>query len=166
MIALRKYVLFFIAIPLLAFSVHKYYISFTKITYAEKSEALQIIMRVFTDDLQNGLEKQFTINTALDTDKELETADEYISKYVADKFSVIVNGKKAQQTYIGKKYDADETKIYIEIENVAEIQSIEVQNKVLMELFEDQQNIIKLKINNKRKSFILTSKDDKDMLKF
>lgn len=163
---IKKHFFLFLAMPLLAFAIHKYYISFTKIEYSEKSKSLQIIMRVFTDDLQNGLDKQFAVKTELDTDKELQNSDEYISKYVEGKFLIKVNGKQTSSNYIGKKYDADETKIYIEIENISEIESIEVQNKVLMELFEDQLNIIKLNINNKKKSFILTLKDDKDLLKF
>ena len=35
-----------------------------------------------------------------------------------------------------------------------------------MDVFSEQQNIIKLNINNNKKSFILTSNDDKDLLKF
>lgn len=123
-------------------------------------------MRVFTDDLQNGIDKQFSIKTELDTEKEFQDSDNYISKYITDKFIVKVNGKQTSTSYIGKKYDADETKIYLEIENISDILSIEVQNKVLMELLEDQQNIIKLNIGNKKRSFILTSKHDKDLLKF
>ena len=161
-----KHILLLLAIPLLTFSAHKYYISFTKIDYAEKSRSLQIIMRVFTDDLQNGIDQQFSVKTELDTDRELQNSDDLISKYITEKFLVTVNGTTAKSNYIGKKYEEDETKIYLEIENIDKIKSIEVQNKVLMELFEDQQNIIKLTIDNKKKSFILTLKDDKDLLKF
>lgn len=166
MIYIKKNIFLFLTVPLLSFAMHKYYVSFTKIEYSEKSNSLQVIMRVFTDDLQNGLDRQFSIKTELDTDKELQNTNQYISKYIEDKFLVSVNGKATITTYIGKKYDVDETKLYIEIENIAKIESIEIQNKILMELFEDQQNIIKLNINNKKKSFILTLKDDKDLLKF
>ena len=150
----------------MAFSLHKYYISFTKIEYSEKSASLQIIMRVFTDDLQNGLDTQFSIKSELDTDRELENSDAYIEQYLKDKFFVSVNQQRFPVSYLGKKYDRDETKLYIEIEEVSTIERIEIKNRVLMELFEDQQNIIKLHINGKKKSFILTEKDDKDLLKF
>ncbi len=148
---IKKSAILFILMPLLAFGLHKYYISFTKIDYSEKSKSLQIIMRVFTDDLQNGLEKQFLIKTELDTDKEHPETNTYIEKYVTGKFIVKVNGEKTPTVYIGKKYDADETKLYLEIEEISSVKNIEVQNNVLMELFEDQQNIIKIKINNKKK---------------
>ena len=151
---------------LMAFSVHKYYISFTKIDYVEKSSSLQIIMQVFTDDLQNGLDTQFSIKSELDTDRELAESDTYVEDYIKDKFFIYVNKQKMPLQYLGKKYDKDETKLYIEIEQIETIERIEVKNRMLMELFEDQQNIIKLKIKGKKKSFILTEKDDKDLLKF
>ena len=155
-----------LSLPLVAFSVHKYYISFTKIEYSEQAASLQIIMRVFTDDLQNGLDTQFSIKSELDTDRELDSSNNYIKGYIKDKFLIYVNDQKTVLNYLGKKYDKDETKLYIEIEQVPKINSIEVKNRMLMELFDDQQNIIKLNINGKKKSFILTGKDDKDLLKF
>ncbi len=153
-------------LPFMAFSVHKYYISFTKIEYSEKTSSLQIIVRVFTDDLQNGLDTQFSISSELDTDRELDNTDSFIERYLEDKFLIHVNKKNVPLVYLGKKYDKDETKLYIEIEQIAEIETIQVMNKMLMELFEEQQNIIKLNIKGKKKSFILTEKDDKDLLKF
>ena len=163
---IKRYCVLFLSVSLLAFSAHKYYISFTKIDYSEKNKALQITMRVFIDDLQNALDDQFRINTELDTKKEIADSDDYISKYISDKFMVKVNGQEIGYNYLGKKYDSDAVKLYIEIENIDQIESIEIQNRVLMELFSDQQNIIKLNINKKKKSFILTDNDDKDLLKF
>lgn len=163
---LRQFILLLVCIPLLAFARHKYYISFTKIEYASKSQSLQVIMQVFTDDLQNGLDRQFSISSSLDTHTELDNSDAFVELYLSDKFFITVNKKKLPIVYLGKKYEKDETKLFIEIENVPDINAIEIQNKVLMEVFDDQQNIVKLNINGKKKSFILTKKDDKDLLKF
>jgi hypothetical protein len=55
---------------------------------------------------------------------------------------------------------------YLEIDDVANIKSFEIQNQVLFEVFEDQQNVIKTNINSQNKSFMLTPDNDKGMLNF
>ncbi len=46
------------------------------------------------------------------------------------------------------------------------VNSIEVKNNILMEKFPNQKNIIKLNINGVKKTFLLTNKKYKDLLKF
>jgi hypothetical protein len=57
-------------------------------------------------------------------------------------------------------------KIYIEIQDVSEVKSISVENKLLMEVFEEQQNIIHFKKNKKRKSMMLDVDNPKGVLNF
>ncbi|MGB5362571.1 MAG: DUF6702 family protein, partial [Aureibaculum sp.] len=53
--------------------------------------------------------------------------------------------------------------LYFEIENIQNLYSIGIQNNMLIEFFPEQKNIVKLNINKKKKSFILTSENDKEM---
>ena len=68
--------------------------------------------------------------------------------------------------YLGKKYETEVVYLFAEIEDIPSIQSIEIKNRILMNTYPEQQNIIKLDINNKKKSFILTADSDKDLLNF
>ena len=67
--------------------------------------------------------------------------------------------------YLGKEYEHDIVYIYLEIENVKEINTIQVQNAMLFEEFEAQQNFIKLTLGEIQKTFILVKANDKEMLK-
>ncbi len=159
--------LFFLIIPLFAFTVvHKYYISVTQIDYIEESKSVQIISRIFIDDFENVLRERYDENITLAGDDELETTNLYIEKYLTEKLKITINGKEANLNFIGKDYDADIMKCYLEIEAVNSIESMEIKNKVLFDLYNDQQNIIKTKINTKQKSFILISQNDKAVLNF
>lgn len=153
---LRKLLFLFIVIPLVSFTLHKYYLSYTKINYSDKSKSLQITMKVFTDDLENAINKQFKIDSKLNSDKEINNANKYLSEYINDKFGIEVNTTKKSYTFLGKEYKNDETNIYLEIENISKIESITITNKMLMEIFSDQQNIIKIKIDDFKKSSIYT----------
>lgn len=163
---LKKYTFLLLIIPLLSFTLHKYYLSFTKIDYVKESRSLQITMRIFIDDLETTLNKINNKSFKLDTNSELEDTNIYIEKYLLNQFNVNINGSSKKYKYLGKKYENDVVYLFTEIENIATINSIEIRNRILMDAFPEQQNIIKLNINNNKKSFILTAKDDNDLLKF
>ncbi|RKR06958.1 hypothetical protein CLV91_3186 [Maribacter vaceletii] len=164
-----KKVLLLCILPLFAFTmVHKYYISVTNVTYSEKDQAIQIISRVFVDDMELLLKERYDLQANLATDKESDAAEKYVEKYFNLKFAVTINGEKASCKFLGKKYEDDLMLCYIEIPNVnnKELQSIAIQNEVLIDLYEEQQNIVHVKINDDKKTVILTRENNKGMLNF
>ena len=163
---IKKYTFLLLIIPLLSFALHKYYLSLTKIDYVKESKSVQITMRIFIDDLEKTLNKINNKSFELTTKNELEASDFYIEKYVSEHLKVTINGSVKKYNYLGKKYETEVVYIFAEIEDISSIQSIEIKNRILMNTYPEQQNIIKLNINNKKKSFILTTDSDKDLLKF
>ncbi len=149
-----------------ATSAHKFYVSITKIEYVKEKKSLQIITKIFTDDIEDALQQRYHLSISLDTKKETEAADEYVQKYIIQKLNIKVNGKPVQLNYIGKEYDVDMLVAYIEVTNVPNLKSIEIENKVLMEMFPEQQNIIHLKTTNSRKSLMLDKDEPSGKLKF
>lgn len=165
MILSKKIILLFI-IPLLAFSAHKHYISLTKIDFIEDKKIVQITMRFFIDDIEKTLQDRYNTKLELATKDENKKADFFIEKYISQKFKVIINDEEKTFKYLGKEYDNDVVFFYLEISDVEKIEKIEVQNSMLMETFDEQENYIKLNINNVEKTFILIKANDKEMLKF
>ena len=153
-------------IPLLAFVSHKYYISSTKIEFKKESETVQITMHFFIDDLQETINSTYNKNIELALPNEPKLIDSLIINYISKKFEVNLNGTNKDYLYIGKEYKIDEIYLYLEIKNIDFINSIEVKNNMLMEMFSDQQNIIQLYIHNIKKTFLLTKQKDKDLLNF
>lgn len=153
-------------IPLFAFTMHKYYLSSTKIEYKKESKTIQITMRFFIDDLQETINSTYSKDVELALPNEPKEIDSLINNYISKKLEVIINTNKKAFSFLGKEYNNDEIYIYLEIENVELINSIEIKNSMLMEIFSEQQNIIKLYINDTKKTFLLTKQKDKDSLKF
>ena len=73
---------------------------------------------------------------------------------------------RREYNYIGKEYDGDLVYFYLEIENIDEITSLEVENTILTTYFPKQENLLKTKIYNKYQSLLLTAKKTKGLLKF
>lgn len=147
-------------------SYHKYYTSITQVKHVPKKNSVQIISRIFTDDLEHVLRKRYFKSITLNPNKESTNADVYIKKYMLDKIKVTINHQNRNLKFIGKRYDDGIVKCYLEVENIEQIKSFEFTNMALFDVFDEQQNIIKTNINSKQKSFTLTPQHKKALLEF
>lgn len=164
-----KIIALLLILPLFSFvMVHKHYVSVTNITYSEKDRAIQITSRIFIDDLEKVLQERYDLKAELATVNESKEADTFVEKYFRSKFVVEVDGKKTSYNFIGKKYDTDMMICYVEIPEVdlSSIKSIQIENEILTDLFDEQQNMVHFEMNGKKKSFILSKSDTKGMLNF
>jgi hypothetical protein len=160
----RKFI-WLLIIPLMAFGLHEHYISLTKIDFLKEKSSVQITMRFFIDDVEKALENQFELPLELATKNENKQANQYLETYIREQFKINLNQREESYTYLGKEYEDDVVYIYLEIENVDDINTVEVQNSMLIDTFEDQQNYVKISIGKVQKTFILIKANDKEMLK-
>lgn len=156
-----------LAFPLIsAVPTHKFYVSITKIEYVKEKNSLQIITKIFIDDIEVALRERFGQDISLATSKETETADNDLKQYILQTLKIKVNGKNTQLRYLGKEYETDMVVAYLEVEPITSLKTIAIENKILMEMFPEQQNIIHLKTANNRKSLILDQEEPAGSLNF
>ena len=152
--------------PLVAFSLHKEYYSLTKIDFNQKEKSVQVTMRLFANDLELALNKQYDKSVELGTKLEIAEADTFIELYLNQKFALTINGKDSPYVFLGKEFEKDVVYLYMEINNIPTIEQMSIRNSVLTEQFHEQENIVKVNANKQRKTFVLTKRNDKGMLKF
>lgn len=140
---------------------HPFHISVCDIEHDAESKALQISQRIFMDDLELGLETFHKLES-VDAYKPKDTKhlDSLISAYLEAKLFIRINGKDVAFTYLGSELEGDARWAYLEVPDVPSVTEAEISNLILTETFDDQQNIIHLKVNGKLKSHRL-SKDEK-----
>ncbi|GAB5400657.1 MAG: hypothetical protein Aureis2KO_22420 [Aureisphaera sp.] len=154
-------------IPVLtSFTAHKFYVSITKVEFAEEEQSLQIISKIFIDDIEDVLQERYDKNLVLGEGYEKDSDVSLMKKYVLQKLDVQVNGVPMKYEILGHEYENDIVKIYIEILQISELESIMIENKILMDMFEEQQNIIHVKRYKKRKSLVLDRDNPKGTLNF
>jgi len=158
-------VLILVALPLMAASAHKYYFSVTQADYDVKSKSLKIVTRVFYDDLEKVFQERYDKSIKVDKTYDQEKLNAFIQKYFNSKFIVSINGKEQKLSYIGHKDEVDYVVCFVEVKNITNPQSIEIENTLLMDMFPDQKNVIHLQVGNTKKSYLLNKENDKAMLK-
>ncbi len=162
-----KITILFLLFPLMiSSSSHKFYVSTTNVEYVKEKKVLQLITKIFTDDIERALQERYNPSVSLDSKKETVVDEEFLKKYLLQKIKIKVNGSPVVLSYIGKEYDIDIANIYFEIENISELKSIEIENKVLIDMFSEQQNIIHLKTPDSRRNLILDKANPKCVLNF
>ena len=120
----------------------------TVLEYNAKTQALEIIAKIFIDDLEEGIAASgIDEKLYLCTEREVESGDEHIYAYISSKMTITVDGEERSFNYIGKETSEDLIAMYcyLEVEEVPSVNEITVSNDMLMELFDDQINIVKLK---------------------
>ncbi|GAA4315187.1 DUF6702 family protein [Nibribacter koreensis] len=137
---------------------HDFHTSITDARYNPKTQNYELSIRVFADDLEDALSKRHKTSIRLDKS---ERVNKLIAEYLQTHFTIsAAKGTKPVQKFVGAQEEADAIWLYIEIPaGKAPVQSLFVQNDLLMELFDDQTNILNLQVGAKKKSVLSRSGD-------
>jgi len=165
---MKVFLIGFLSILCMSADTHKFYLSVTNINYSEKDDALQVTSRIFIDDLENVLEERYGIKVNLAANDDTFTAKTYIERYLRTKFLVYLDGKPFEYAFLGEKYDNDVVICYMELSkvNLESLQKMEIENKILTDIYDEQQNVVHVKWKGNKKSFILIKSNAKGMLNF
>lgn len=146
---------------------HPIHVSVTEITLDEKEKELEIVSRIFVDDLELAIResaKQPGLNL-LEPPKGV-TRDELVAAYVMQRLKIAIKGKAQNLKYLGHEIESDAILCYIQIKNVKKIETIEVSNSVLTELHDDQSNIVNVNVGEKVRSLRLVKDNPSGTLTF
>jgi len=137
----------------LGFSTHKYYVSTSLFNFTD-SNSLQITVRLFKDDFENAYKNKYSINELTENILLKSEHHDSIHNYFNSNLDVFFDDYKNQLSLIGLESKNDMYIFYLEIETLPNFTKISIDNKLLFELYSKQQNIIHVKKNGIKKSFI------------
>ena len=146
---------------------HPVHVSVTEITFDAKEKELEIITRIFIDDLETSIremKKQPSLNL-------LEpgvgaTTDQLVSEYLQSRFKITLNGKVQKIKYLGHEIESPAMLCYIQIQNVKKLETIEVYNSVITELYDDQSNLVNVTLGETVRSLRLMRDNPSGKLSF
>lgn len=132
--------------------LHPLHVSTTEVSFNSKEKSLEISCRLFTDDFEHILAKNYKTKVDLTKAGMSKAMDLLVKKYMTSNLAYKVNGKTVTANYIGFEIDHEATNVYLEIENVSALQSLSLTNSLLYDLFDDQMNILHVEQGALRKS--------------
>ncbi len=146
--------------------VHPFHISVTEIVHKPEDKVIQMTVRLFLDDMEQGL-REFTSNQDLDifNKADLEYLNENIGKYVLENLALTTK-KELELNYLGFEYDNDVLYCYIESVKVKPFDQLTLTNTLLTTTFDDQENLVHVKKGGKVKSLRMSRTNDRDTLEW
>ncbi|MFZ1809154.1 MAG: DUF6702 family protein [Cyclobacteriaceae bacterium] len=146
---------------------HPLHISVTEIEYNEKAESLQIISRIFVDDLEVAIRAKTKLpDLDILSPKNGLTTKGLLTDYLKDHLKVRLDGKEQQLNFLGYEEENLAFICYIEIEKVKSFKVIEVENTVITEAYDDQSNLVHVTYKGPIKSMRLMKDKPSDKFTF
>lgn len=124
---------------------HPFYVSMTEISLSEKHQAMEISMRIFSNDLEKELTHAQQIKTDLLNEKCYDENLEKIKKYVGKFFQVKGDKKTIDLYLVGFENKEESTWIYLEAKMKNRPREIEINSTLLYQTQKKQVNLFRLK---------------------
>jgi hypothetical protein len=142
-------------ISISALFIHDYHFGYTEVLYNKDNKSIETSIKVFTDDLNKGIEEEYGIDLKLNDALEMSNSNEIIQKYLLKNLSFNINNKIREYNYIGKEYEGDAIWIYVEVSKVKKIKEFQLKNSLLFDTYDDQKHRINIDLNNDIRSATL-----------
>ena len=133
-------------------SAHQFFLSNTEIQFKSEEERAEILIQVFTHDINVLLENANFKTVNLGTDKESDDIDIFLVDYLSDNFII----QEYRWAYIGKDVGAEHTVFFLEIEEFSLSSKIVILNSLFMDLYAQQRNIVNFYNDRKVQSASMT----------
>lgn len=149
------------------FCVHPMHVSVTEIEFDEQEKELEIMSRIFIDDLEKTLQNSLK-QPELDLlePKNGLTIDQMAEKYLTEHVKLSLDNKVQKITYLGHERDGEALVFYLLVSKIKKWKTILIQNDVITETYDDQSNLVHVTIRETVKSLRLTRDKPSDKLTF
>ena len=134
------------------FALHPFYISVTEVNHNAQEKTLEISCKLFADDFEETLKKNYKTALDLTSEKDKSALDKFIPDYVSRHLALSVDGRPVKLTNVGFEKDKESAYCYFQVEQVLSLKKLEVSNSILHDYSDGQINIMHVMVNGKRQS--------------
>lgn len=146
-------------------TLHPIHVSVTEINHNATDKTLEISVRIFTDDFEKVLAKNYKTRIDL-INPDRKAMDKLVSDYIKTHLSIRTDGKPVNFSYLGFEKENEVINSYLQVDNIAMVNKIELVDKLMHDLFTDQTNLIHVTVGGKRKSVKLDYPETKTEIGF
>ena len=130
---------------------HKFYTSMTQVEYNDKTRSAEVIMNIFTDDLEAAVSNHFN--------RKIKTSDKDFAalcyQYISGRFQMKdTQNHTLKNNYAGLEFNRDMVSIYFEIKLPQGLNETRIRQAALLEVYNEQTNIVNLRNGKSRTSLV------------
>ncbi len=131
---------------------HPFYVSVTEINHNPKEQTLEISCKMFSEDLEDILKKNYKTPVDLTAPKQTAQNEKMIQDYIVKHLAIQANGKALKLNFIGFEKEAESIYCYFETDKITAVKKLDITDSILQDFSDKQINIIHVMMNNNRKS--------------
>jgi hypothetical protein len=131
---------------------HPYYISVVEINHNAKNKILEISCKIFTNDFEDILEKDYKTKVDLVNPPDKGAMDKLVNDYIQKRLSLKADNRPVNLSYVGFEKEEEAVYCYFEVDNIASVKRMDVTNSILHDFSDQQINIIHCIVGGKRQS--------------
>ena len=140
-------ILIFILAPVIG-AFHPIHISVTDVTLDRNDKELEIIIRIFTDDMEKEIRKETGEQSMDILNPTGTTSDKLFEPYLKKHFRINVNGTDRNFRYLGHEVEAGSVVSYVLVSDVSELKKVKLFNDILISIHDDQVNLVHFSIDD------------------
>lgn len=145
---------------------HPVHVSIMNFDYSSKEKIAEVSVKVFPDDFELAFNHNYNIHLNLGSKEVNPEWQKYLNLYFDKVFSVRVNNKtKVSAAFKSYEIKEDGIMLYFTIPLKGKVKSLQIENTLLLDTFENQTNLVILSIDGKEKGYNLNFNNYKIDLK-
>lgn len=149
---------------------HAFYVSVYSVNFDNGLQEVSVVCKVFTNDLEDAVKKK---NSIPDLSINAESNQEIMGKivnYILQKTKITLNHKPKTLIFDHFSWEGSgitqTTLCHFKIKSISSVKSFGINTDLLTELYDDQVNIVNVRVGDKRKAINLDKRVKQGKLEF
>ena len=146
--------------------MHPIHVSITNMEYIPDQEKIDVSFKIFMDDFQLLFVHLYQKNIDFKSDDNVIDNEILIDNYFKDHFKLLVNRDTCIINKRNYKRNQDAIWFFYDVELKQDIESIEIYNSILLDLYFDQKNLLIFKAQEFEKGYQFDVKNTEFKIEF
>ena len=149
---------------------HAFYVSVYSVNFDDSLQEVRVVCKVFTNDLEDAVKKKNSIShLSINAGSDQQTRDKIVN-YILQKTKITLNNKLKILIFDHFSWEGSDitqtTLCHFKIKDISSVKSFGINTDLLTELYDDQVNIVNVRVGDKRSALNLDKRVNQGKLEF
>ena len=147
-------------------TTHPVFISVTEIEHNAKDKTLEISCKIFTDDFEKALRKEYKIAVDLLAPKDKAAMNKLVADYIQKHVQIKADGKLQTVQFLGYEQQEEGIVGFFVVNNLATVKTLDITDNILYSYQKEQVSVLHVTVGGNRKSTKLNNPSESFVVSF